>query len=160
MCLRSLVVEDDASMAELIRRCLQDISSTVVVASTFDEAMDILRVIPPPDLITLDLSLCIGGSEATIPRIHEIREANESSVIIVLTGAVQPIDKERILAAGADAVLFKYDMIPMKRGAKGFFGNFMDALDALVKQPSRYSTNVKILELLAERLAKTRKAEA
>lgn len=160
MSLKILVVEDDSSMAELLRRCLCEISSDVLIAHGFDAAMEILRRIPPPDLISLDLSLGIGGAEVTIARIHEIREANPSAVIVVLTGAVDKLDRERILEAGGDELWLKSDLMPMPGGVKGFVANLFDALDALVRRPVRYQHNVRILELLAERVAKVRLREA
>lgn len=156
MSLKILVVEDDSSMAELLRRCLGEISSDVLIAYGFDEAMRILRLIPPPDLISLDLSLGIGGAEVTISRIHEIREANPAAVIVVITGAVDKVDRQRILDAGGDELWLKSDLMPMPGGVKGFVANLFDALDALVSRPVRYQQNVRILEMLAERVAKVR----
>lgn len=160
MSLKILVVEDDHSMAELLVRCLSEISPDISAAHGFDDAMIILRIIPPPDIITLDLSLGIGGAEATIPRIHEMRDANPCAVIIVLTGAVERLDRQRILDAGADELLLKSDLLPMRGVSKGFIDNLSDAMAALVKQPFRYQKNVLILELLAERLAKAKLARS
>lgn len=155
--LRILVVDDDPALAELLKRFMLDISSDVMVAHSFAAAMEFLRIVPPPDVITLDLSMEDSGREMTISKIHEIREANEASVIIVLSGVVDMQDSERIIAAGADAFWQKDSMLPMRGINKGFFSNLMDAMAALVKQPVRYEKNVRILELLAERVSKIKK---
>lgn len=154
--LRILVVDDEPILAELLKRFMLDISSDVLVAHSFSAAMEFLRIQPPPDLITLDLAMHDSGAEHTISKIHEIRAANEASVIIVLSGAVDTRDSERILAAGADAFWLKESMLPMRGAGKGFFSNILDAIAALVKQPVRFEKNVRILELLAERVSRVR----
>lgn len=153
--MRTLIVEDDPSFAGLVQRFMSEISDDIVIVDTFRDAIKMLTVIPLPDIITLDLALKDYGTEQTISHIHVLREANEKSVILVLTGNVESLDKQRILDAGADALLLKQEMLPMgKKDGKGFLSNLYDAISSLVKQPVRYQANVKILELLAQRLAK------
>lgn len=152
--MRTLIVEDDPSFAGLIQRFMSEISNDIVIVDTFKDAVRMLTIIPLPDIITLDLALKDYNTEATISHIHVLREANEKSVILVLTGNVTDLDRERIINAGADALLFKTEMMPMRSKGKGFLANLYDAVAALVKQPVRYQANVKILELLAERLSK------
>lgn len=154
--LKILVVDDDPILAELLKRFMLDLSDDVLVAHSFSAALEFLRIHPPPDIITLDLAMQDSSVEMTISRIHEIREANEASVIIVLSGVVDLKDSEGIISAGADAFWSKDSMMPMRGGGKGFFTNLMDAMAALVKQPVRYEKNVRILELLAERVSKIR----
>lgn len=154
--LRILVADDDPILAELLRRFMLDLSPDVLVAHSFSAVLEFLRVLPPPDIITLDLALEDSAVETTISRIHEIRSANEASVIIVLSGVVEITDEARIISAGADAFWKKEAMMPMRGTGKGFLSNLMDAMAALVKQPIRYEKNVRILELLAERVAKLR----
>lgn len=131
-----------------------EISSDIVIAYSFRDAIKVLTVTPLPDLITLDLSLPDSNTEATISRIHVLREANEKSVILVLSGIVTTVDKQRIIDAGADDLLLKQEMMPMGTKGNGFLTNLYLAVSSLIKQPVRYQANVRILELLAERLSK------
>lgn len=159
--MKALIIEDDPAMQYLLKRQLSGIIRDVVTASGFEEALEILNRIPPPDVIFLDLALADSSTEETIARIPEIRAANEESVILVLSGTVTAIARDQVVAAGADDFFLKQDMIPMGSSKKGFMENLSDAIKSLVKQPSRYQKNVRIVELLAERLAKrTQRLEA
>lgn len=152
--MKILIIEDDDAFAGLVERFMSEISTDIVIAHSFRDAISVLTVIPLPDLITLDLSLPDSNTEATISRIHVLREANEKSVILVLSGIVTGVDKQRIIDSGADDLLLKQEMMPMGPKGKGFLANLSLAVSSLVKQPVRYQANVRILELLAERLAK------
>lgn len=153
-----LVIDDDVAFAEIMRRTLEmDVSEAVTVAYSFEQGMEMLRSVPPPDVILMDLALGDSTSEHTQSKIPEIRAINESSVIIIVTGAIW-VDEKSLLDAGADAVWPKQDLIPMpSKKNKGFLDNMRDAIESLVKKP-RFQKNVKILELLAERLAKRTQA--
>lgn len=150
----ALSVEDDPALSELLGRFLSEICSEVYLALTFKQALEHMQRVPPPDLVTLDLNLPDSTIESTIGQIHQIRRFNDQSVIIVISGVVEPLDKERIVKAGADACLLKHDLIPMANSTRGFLGNLYDAVRAIIKQPVRYQNNLLILELIAERLAK------
>lgn len=151
--MRTLIVEDDPAFAGLVERFMSAISDDIVIVDSFRDAVRMLTVIPLPDIITLDLALRDYGTEATISHIHVLREANEKSVILVLTGNVTGLDKDRIINAGADAMLLKTEMMPMRKGI-GFLANLSNVISSLIQQPVRYQANVRILELLAERLSK------
>lgn len=152
--MKILIIEDDVAFAGLVERFMSEISSDIVIAHSFRDAIKALTVIPLPDVITLDLALPDSDTEKTISQIHVLREANEKSVILVLSGIVTPIDRNRIIQAGADEMLLKNDMLPMGTKGKGFMANLYDVISFLIKQPVRYQANVRILELLAERLSK------
>lgn len=152
--MKALIIEDDPAMQYLLKRQLSDIIKDIVTVSGFEEAMDILHKIPPPDVIFLDLALVDSRTEDTITRIPEIRAANEESVILVLSGTVTALAREQVIAAGADDFFLKQDMMPLGKSKKSFMENLSDAVRSLVKQPTRWQKNVRIIELLAERLAK------
>ncbi len=151
--MRILICEDDPMFAMLVKRSLMNICIDIVTTDTLKGALSLLSEIPPPDVIFLDLVLNDSGADNTISRIHEIRESNEESVILVLTGAPS-IDREGIIAAGADDVFEKTEMMPIGRLKKSFMDNLSDAFRSLVKTPTRWKKNVRIVELMAERLAK------
>lgn len=152
--MKALIIEDDPAMQYLLKRQLSDIIKDIVTASGFEEAMEVLRKIPPPDVIFLDLSLTDSRTEDTITRIPEIRAANEESVILVLSGTVTSFARDQVIAAGADDFFLKQDMMPLGKSKKSFLENLSDAVRSLVKQPTRWQKNVRIIELLAERLSK------
>lgn len=149
-----IIVEDDPSLSELLARFLSEFCDEVLTSLTLQDALEKMQRIPPPDLVTLDLAFPDSSVESTISQIHKIRRFNDQSVILVISGMVDPIDEERVIQAGADKVLLKQSLIPMASSTRGFLGNLYDAVRAIIKQPVRYQNNLLILELIAERLAK------
>lgn len=151
--MKGLLIEDDPAFSGILRRYLEDICSEITAALTFKAAMERMHMNPVPNLITLDLNLTDSDTETTIERIREIRAINEESVIIVITGMVEELDKRRIIAAGGDLVILKQDMMAMSASPTGFLGNLYNTVVSLIRAPDHYQKNVKILELMATRLA-------
>ncbi|GGF19331.1 DNA-binding response regulator [Aliidongia dinghuensis] len=97
-----LVLDDDAAIRTLVRRCLEPAGFNVVTAAT---GADLRRLIQdqPIDLIVLDLNL---KGEDGLDHLKALRRERDLPVII-LTGRGEPIDRALGLELGADDYVAK-----------------------------------------------------
>lgn len=96
-----LVVDDDAQVRRLLRRCLEDEGFRVTEAVSPAEVELALRT--PVDLITLDLNL---GSADGLSLARQMRQ-NSDVPIIMITGKGDMIDRIVGLEVGADDYIAK-----------------------------------------------------
>lgn len=96
-----LVVDDDAQVRRLLRRCLEDEGFRVTEAVSPAEVELALRT--PVDLITLDLNL---GSADGLSLARQVRQ-NSDVPIIMITGKGDMIDRIVGLEVGADDYIAK-----------------------------------------------------
>lgn len=100
---RLLVVEDDPSIASMLRRGLSFEGYSVALVKTGTEALDAIRD-GMPDLIVLDVMLPgMNGIEVC----RRIRSAGEDVPILMLTARDEVTDRVAGLDAGADDYLVK-----------------------------------------------------
>ncbi len=98
-----LVVEDERSMAELLRRTLQEEGHQVVVAGDGREGFEIARS-SPFDVIVLDVTLP-GMDGISVAR--RLRESRNQTPVLMLTARDTPSDIVAGLDSGADDYLTK-----------------------------------------------------
>ncbi|MDE3054531.1 MAG: response regulator transcription factor [Gemmatimonadota bacterium] len=101
--MRILVVDDDASMALIARRLLEEEGYGVDVAADGESAR-LLALVNDYDAIVLDLVLPDGNA---IPLIQQLRREGRQTPITVLTGTTDKAVTVRALDAGADDYLTK-----------------------------------------------------
>lgn len=99
--IRVLLVDDNAINQRLAARLLQKLGCEVSVASSGQEALDVLTF-QPQDLVIMDCQMPdLDGYEAT-RRIREIEGATRRTPIVAMTAYAMRGDRERCLAAGMD----------------------------------------------------------
>jgi two-component system, OmpR family, response regulator len=101
--MRVLVVEDEARMAELLKRGLEEERFAVDVAATAEDAVW-LATENPYDVILLDVMLPDGDGFGVCRR---IREAGQWAPVLMLTARDAVPDRVRGLDVGADDYLTK-----------------------------------------------------
>ena len=101
--MRILIVEDEARLAELLRRGLTEEGHAVDVAPTGEEALDWVEV-APHDAIVIDVMLP-GMSGLDVCR--RLRRDRRSTPILLLTARDAVADRVAGLDAGADDYLVK-----------------------------------------------------
>ncbi len=115
--LKVLLVEDDDTSVFLMKEVLRNFTGELIVASTGQEAIEICRSNPAPDLVLMDIKLPgMSGYETT----RQIRQFNKDLVIVAQTAYALHGDREKALEAGCTDHLSK----PFKK----------DALLALMKK--------------------------
>jgi len=99
---RILVVDDEASLVELVRSYLESEQYEVLTAADGRAALDLART-SQPDLVVLDVMLpVLDGIEVC----RQLRQFSDAYVIM-LTARAEEIDKILGLAVGADDYLTK-----------------------------------------------------
>jgi len=101
--MRALIVEDDRTMALLLRRLLEELGFTVEQAGT-SAAARARALTTAYDAIVLDLQLPDGNG---IPLLHALRRRGRDTPVLVVTGARDNDTIVRALDAGADDVIGK-----------------------------------------------------
>lgn len=98
-----LIVDDDKSLRDFLKKTLSDYDFNVVVAEDGERALEIVsRKIP--DLVILDLGLPkISGETVCV----EIKKNYPKIIVIVLTAQSKSIDAVRSLRIGADDYMSK-----------------------------------------------------
>jgi CheY-like chemotaxis protein len=97
-----LIVDDEATMIELLRAILEPAGYRLFEASSATQALDRLDEVRP-DLVLLDVAMPgLSGFTAC----HEIRRRSRARVVIVSAHARED-DRARGIAAGASAYLAK-----------------------------------------------------
>lgn len=104
----ALIVEDEPSVMGLWRKFLEPVATEIRQCGNLSEAIELMRKIPPPDLVLLDLRLPDSmEAAATLARVPEFRAMNPKSVIMVITGALDSALPKIATEVGVDAFLDK-----------------------------------------------------
>lgn len=98
-----LLVDDSATVRQLIKLAVADEGIEVAVADNLASAREIL-IAGRPDLILVDASLPDGDGYMLC---REIKSADGTIPVLLIASVQQPIDAERARAAGADGTLTK-----------------------------------------------------
>ncbi len=111
--IRVLIVDDSATIREILSRILTELKNVEVVGQAQDAAggLELTRQLHP-DLVTLDLRMP-GGSGLAV--IEQLKQLEPPPIVMVLTNYPYPAYRTRCLAAGADYFLDKsteFDRIP------------------------------------------------
>lgn len=108
--MKILIVEDREEVRALWRRFAQPIASEVLEAEDLASAMELMRKIPPPDLVLLDLNLPDSKDRDTLNSIERFRALNPRCLVVVLTGIPDASLAELSIRCGADAFAEKADV--------------------------------------------------
>jgi two-component system phosphate regulon response regulator PhoB len=100
-----LVADDDERVRALVVMALARGRFTVVEAAAGDEALAVARR-NPPDLAVLDLMMP-GLNGVEVCRALRADPATAATRVIILTGMIGSAERDRALAAGADAYVTK-----------------------------------------------------
>ena len=101
--MRALVVEDDRSMAKLVRLLLEEDGSAVDVTASGEDGLS-LALEQAYDLVVLDLGL---PDRAGLAVVREMRARRSTVPVLILTGRSSAEDVVRGLDVGADDYLAK-----------------------------------------------------
>lgn len=146
--MRVLIVEDDPNVGELLTRYFESIACEVALATSVDGALVLISKTDPPKLVTLDLNLGPGGERETLSRINELKARCPEAVVIVLSGVIDPTERQRVLDAGADGFIHKNEMA---LGRANLMGKIIQILSGILSRPGRYARNIPIVEEMAKR---------
>jgi CheY-like chemotaxis protein len=109
-----LLAEDDPINAFMVRSVLERAGHTVRVVGDFEalavtlfDAPEAIRIVP--ELIISDLNMPGGDGLSMLQRIrqHERQAGSRPVPVIVLTSDTQPDTRQKLMSAGASAVLSK-----------------------------------------------------
>ncbi len=102
-----LIVEDNLSNQQAMKRILEKVGCVVTVANNGQEAVDRFQA-SPTQCILMDIQMPVmGGEEASNYLKNQMREQGTRVPIIALTANVFEQDKDRYIASGIDEVLGK-----------------------------------------------------
>ncbi|WP_394823933.1 ATP-binding protein [Pendulispora albinea] len=102
-----LVVDDEPDIRELIAQILSDHGANVVLASSVAEAIDLAHR-HRLDAILSDIAMPQADGFELVRRLKSVDGSNgRSPAMCAVTAMASPLDRERIAAAGFDAVLSK-----------------------------------------------------
>jgi len=104
--LRAVVIDDDPAVRLLVTQIAHRSGVEVIgQASDGSEGLDLAERLEP-DLVVLDLSMPVMGGESALPH---LRERLPDAYIIVLSGSAESEAGPRLVQAGADAFVEKFD---------------------------------------------------
>ena len=98
-----LIVDDEVSIALMVRYALQQHGYTVLTAGSVEEARQIYAQ-NPVELVLLDWAL---PGEPGSEFLEDLRQAGDATPVVVLTGSVGRTEKARAYLSGADDFLYK-----------------------------------------------------
>lgn len=110
--MRVLIIEDDPTTAECIKRMLKLPEAETLIVHTMSAAAIAISEFAP-DVAVVDLHLPDSAPLETVERVKEMRVNHPGMGTIVVTGAVDPSIAN---GSGADAVMHKLDMPNELRG--------------------------------------------
>jgi len=85
--LRILVIDDDDLIQSSMRAMLKVLGHSARIVGSGEEALDELRIAPPPDAVILDLAMPGLGGERTLPL---LRALCPDVPVVVTTGRADP----------------------------------------------------------------------
>jgi DNA-binding response OmpR family regulator len=101
-----LVIDDNASWAELCAVLLRKVASKIRIAHTYTDALKTLALPNGYDVVMLDLDLPDSPPSFTVDRIDEIRGSGRK--VVVMTGVDVTDDmRARMKAHGANDCIYK-----------------------------------------------------
>lgn len=107
----ALIVEDRPEIAAIWGKYLEPLEISIIHAMTLDEAYVVLKKIPPPDLVLLDLNLNeVQNADYTVRQIAHIKTFNPNMVVIVISGMLTPELTKIAGEQGASAIRSKIEM--------------------------------------------------
>lgn len=117
--MKFLIIEDDLGIRTVLRRFLTPLGIPIEEAGTWMDALILMRKVPPPDVVFLDIKLpdTVGMDAETILRqnIARIKECNMHAIVIVMTGDSSETAIRAAAMAGADAFQHKLEMDSQSR---------------------------------------------
>lgn len=151
MSLRCLIIEDDPHTAEMLFRYLKPIATELHVSADLPDAVLALsgKVF---EIVTLDLTLpsSVGPMQTLREFAPKIKEYAPNSLLIVISGTVDPSVEPEARKAGVDIFMVKAPW----RGPRGFLTTLGDAIARLFTDPKPvYEPNVDLLEKIVDRIA-------
>ncbi len=102
-----LVVEDEAGIQESVAEILDDEGYEVVTASNGAEALQVLRALPPPDVILLDLMMPVMDGWRF--RVEQKRDPTLAHIPVIAMSASNTAQAEAIDAAAFASKPLKFD---------------------------------------------------
>ena len=115
-----LVVDDEPSVREVLKRLLKQEGYDVVLASNGKEALEVIKN-DPPDMVLLDLMMPEMGGMAVCRRIRE-NPATRLMPVIMITAKGEVADEIKGLQRGADDYIAKpFDAQEVKARMAGLF---------------------------------------
>lgn len=105
-----LIVEDKPEVADLWKRLLAPIGADIREATTIPEALEMMAMIPMPELVLLDLRLPGSTAQNTLEHIAHLKEINPAAVVVILTGSSYMLNAPLAVIAkkfGADGSAIK-----------------------------------------------------
>lgn len=97
-----LIVEDEEAVTCLWRSFLKGIACAVRVAHDLPEALRLMRIIPCPDVVLLDLKLPGSSPMNTLEHIAAFKEICQNVIVIVISGHPDERLPELALTLGAE----------------------------------------------------------
>lgn len=148
-----LVCDDDEGIRLVIPRMLSAIGVTVVTASTFAGAMEIMAQRPPPDFIFLDLGLPDSPNKMnTLSHLDDLRAFNTQAPIVVITGSQDEKLEQIAKSVGADAFRNKQDLT----GQRDLWVLMKEAIDArMAHGDTATEAMTKILTAISSKMTET-----
>lgn len=142
--MKILIIEDDKTVGQLLKRFLSKIASEpgdeIEIVTSMEEARRAILKIPAPDLVTLDLLLPDSAEpEKTLSVIDEIHQHNPNAVVLVFSGVMEDMQEASNLHH-ADAYLRKQD------GMR--YDVLMKAVQTAFQSKMTYDRRLDILERL------------
>lgn len=145
----ALIVEDRPEVALIWQKYLQPLEMEIRVALTLADAKIQSKVLPPPDLILLDLRLTDSKDTETLASIRELTAANPACAVLILSGYVTPEITEIAIREGAHQVMSK---LAVDRAADlwGFMKNYLSKASPSVQK--RMAHTSELIETLSSKL--------
>jgi PAS domain S-box-containing protein len=120
-----LVVEDEASVRSTVRRQLETLGHTVMVAATAAAALPILKTEPPPDVLLTDVVLGTGMNGIDLA--EAARVFNPGVPVIFMSGfTAVPEAQKRISESGATLLTKPATLSQLERALNGISGSRQD----------------------------------
>lgn len=151
--MRVLIIEDEPSIAFVLRKYMEPFADEVTIATKWGEAIIQLSDHELFDIITLDLGLPDMMPEDTIKQIKTMKEQSPDCLLIVVSGYVNLAPEA--MNQGADGFLSKQDTF--KTGG-GFINKVKEICNRILGEPVKYERNLEMLERVARKFNEGRSA--
>lgn len=149
--MRTLIVEDDPSVASLLIQYLMPIVGIEpVIVGDMRSAEAALATVDPYDIITLDLNLPDSRGPQTLQKIRRFKELHPNALLIVVTGILAREDEKQVFESGGDGLMIKTESM---RTERNFLTTMANILRSIARVPERFTKNVQLLESVTNRIA-------